>query len=138
MVPQIIILTLAAIGIIETIYLIHKRVAHQVPICPIGTGCATVLESKYNKLFGVNNDVLGLLFYIIISFITVFLMIGIGPMAILGMLVKIIIGGGVIASLGLIFIQWQIVKAWCFWCIMSAITTFIMAAVILTNKLIFS
>lgn len=70
--------TLAAIGISETVYLIRKRIASEKPICPIGGGCFLVLTSKYNKIFFIHNDVLGLLFYAIASFISGFIVIGVG------------------------------------------------------------
>jgi len=73
--------TLSTVGVSETVYLIRKRVLSEKPICPIGEGCATVLSSKYNRLFIIPNDVLGLLFYIAASFITAFLVIGVPPLA---------------------------------------------------------
>ena len=73
--------TLSAIGISETVYLIRKRIASEKPICPIGDDCALVLESKYNKIFIIPNDVLGLFFYIATSFISAFLVIGVEPLA---------------------------------------------------------
>ena len=62
--------TLSSIGISEAIYLVRKRIASEKPICPIGDDCAVVLTSKYNKILIIDNDVLGLLFYIIASFIS--------------------------------------------------------------------
>lgn len=136
MTPHALLFTLAAIGISETVYLIRKRIALQKPVCIIGEDCQKVLESKYNKIFGIRNDVLGLLFYIVISFITAFLVIGVEPVAWWDFLAKILIAGGAVMSLALTYIQWKLIKAWCFWCIMSAITTWLMAIIILTSELI--
>ena len=138
MTPYALLFTLAAIGISETVYLIRKRMAQEKPVCFLGGGCHLVLESKFNKLFGVHNDVLGLVFYIVISLITAFLVIWIEPMVWLDALAKILILGGVIMSALFTYLQWRIIKAWCFWCLMSAITVFLMAIIVLTSNLTFS
>src|SRR3989344_3823590 len=84
----ILIFVLASIGIIEAIYLIRKRLASEKSICPIGGDCAIVLESKYNKIFFVHNDILGLLTYIIILCMSVFLIFGIEPISWWNLIIK--------------------------------------------------
>ncbi len=128
--------TLAAIGISETVYLIRKRIASEKPICPIGDNCLLVLNSKYSKIFIIPNDVLGLLFYIIVSFISAFLVIGIGPLALWDFIFKLSVAVGVLLSLFFTYLQWQVIKAWCFWCLMSACTIFLMAIIILISSFI--
>lgn len=127
---------LAAIGISETVYLIRKRIAHEQPVCILGEECTKVLESKYNSIFGIPNYYLGLLFYIILSFITAFLVIGVGPLFLWEKVVKISVAGAGVMSLYLIYLQWRIIRAWCFWCLMSALTVFVMAGIILVSDLI--
>src|SRR3989344_8054418 len=90
--------TLSAIGISETVYLIRKRIASEKPVCPIGEGCALVLASNYNKIFIIPNDVLGLLFYIIASFISAFLVIGVEPLAFWSLIIKFSIAFGALLS----------------------------------------
>ena len=76
--PHALLFTIAAVGISETAYLIQKRIAAERPVCPIGEGCETVLNSKYNRLFlGVNNEFAGLLFYTFFAAITAFMVIGV-------------------------------------------------------------
>ena len=126
--------TLSAIGISETVYLIRKRRAGQRPVCVIGEQCHEVLESKYNKILGVvHNDILGLLLYFFISFITSFFVIGIEPLELWKRIAEISILLATLTSLFLIYIQWRVIKAWCFWCLMSAFTVFLMAGIILTT-----
>lgn len=126
--------TLAAIGISETVYLIRKRVALEKPVCLIGGSCSLVLESKYSKLFGIHNDVLGLLFYVMAAFISGFLVIGIGPAAFWGLILKLSVAIGSLLSLFFTYLQWRVIKAWCFWCLMSAGTIWLMGAVLLINN----
>lgn len=124
--------TIAAIGISETAYLIRKRIIAERPICPIGEGCITVLNSKYNRLFlGVHNDIAGLLFYISFLFFSSFLVIGVGDLLLWKTIMKLMLAGATAMSAALTFIQWKVIKAWCFWCVMSAITVALMDIIIL-------
>ncbi|MDP2676930.1 MAG: vitamin K epoxide reductase family protein [bacterium] len=129
--------TLAAIGISETAYLIQKRKETKRPVCVIGEDCVKVLSSKYNHIFVfIHNDTAGFLFYIFISCITAFLVIGIPPIAFWILVAKIAIFAGVGLSCFFIFLQWKIIRAWCFWCLMSSFTIFAMAFIVLINDLI--
>ena len=125
--------TLAAIGISETVYLIRKRIAQDTPTCPIGNSCSLVLTSSYNKIFFIHNDVLGLLFYAVASFISAFLVIGIGPLGFWDIILKLSVAVAVLASLLFTFLQWRVLKAWCFWCVMSACTIWLMGVIILIS-----
>lgn len=138
MTPHALLFTLSALGISQTFYLIRKRRGKKIPVCPIGTGCSVVLESKYNKLFGViHNDILGFLFYLALSFLTAFLVIGIGPLELWDLVIKILIFMGGVLSLILIYLQWRVIKAWCFWCLMAAFTVLTMEIIVLTTNLLF-
>ncbi|MDA2922595.1 vitamin K epoxide reductase family protein [Patescibacteria group bacterium AH-259-L07] len=138
MTPHALLFTLAAIGISETVYLIRKRTAQERPVCVIGQQCHQVLESKYNNIFGIPNEISGLIFYVAISFITAFLVIGIEPMVLWDRLAEVLIAGGVLLSLVFIYLQWRVIKAWCFWCLMSAITVFLMGLIVLISDLTFA
>lgn len=137
MTPHSILFTLAAIGISETAYLIKKRRLAQAPVCPIGEDCTAVLSSKYNTIFGVvHNDVAGLVSYIVIALAAAFLVNGVEPVVWWNYIVQILVVGGSVFSLLLLYLQWRVIKAWCFWCVMSAFTLFGMLAVILTQDLL--
>jgi len=129
--------TLAAIGISETAYLIGKRKAMERPICFIGEDCTKVLTSKFSHIFFfIHNDTAGFLFYIFIACVTAFLVIGVPPIAFWILIAKIAIFAGVALSCFFIFLQWKIIRAWCFWCLMSSFTIFAMALIVLINDLI--
>src|SRR3990167_4384000 len=91
--------TLSALGISETVYLFKKRLLLQKPICPIGENCLAVLESKYNKIFIIPNDLLGILFYVACSFVNAFLVIGIGPLSLWRIIINILIISGSLLSI---------------------------------------
>jgi uncharacterized membrane protein len=124
--------TLSAIGISETVYLIKKRIVHERPVCPIGDGCEVVLTSKYSKLFVVPNDIWGLIIYICIAFIAGLLVLEIEP---LDLWHKILVGLIIFASCASLFftyLQKYIIKSWCFWCLMSACTIWLMGFICIT------
>jgi uncharacterized membrane protein len=126
-----ILFTMAAIGVSETAYLVRQRIIAERPVCPMGGGCVTVLSSGYNRIFGVHNDLLGMVFYIAMCAVTAFLVIGVGPSLILTLSAALMLTGATIMSAYFFLLQWRVIKAWCFWCLMSAVTIVVMDAVIL-------
>ena len=67
-------IVLAILGIFDSGYLVKKRVKKQPLSCPIDGGCEKVVESKWNKIFFIKNDFLGLFYYILILFLALYLM----------------------------------------------------------------
>lgn len=125
--------TLAAIGISEAVYLVRQRLTARVPVCPLGESCLAVLKSNYNHLLGVPNDVLGLIFYVLSAVLFALLVIGVGPVIWWIWIVRLALAGAFLMSLVFVFIQWRIIKAWCFWCLMSALTISAMTLIELLN-----
>jgi len=126
--------TLAAIGLSEAAYLIRKRIASERPVCPIGENCVTVLNSSWSKVFIIPNDVLGFLFYVAVLLLSAFLVIGVEPISFWYLTLKISVAFGSVFSVFLFYLQWRVIKAWCFWCVMSAITIWLMGLIILLSK----
>ncbi|MEK7089608.1 MAG: vitamin K epoxide reductase family protein [Patescibacteria group bacterium] len=124
-------IALSLIGIGETIYLIRKRIRTERPICVLGDSCSAVLESKYNKLFLIPNDILGLLTYGMIFLLSVFYLYGIIPteFTVLGIIGLVSLGCS--ASLIFSYIEWRIIKAWCFWCLASTFTFFAIGIILI-------
>jgi len=135
MTPHALLFTLAAIGISETAYLIRSRIALKAPICVLGEKCRQVLDSSYQKTLGISNDVLGLVFYFVVSLLSAFLVIEIEPIILWDKIIGTLILGGALMSLYFIYLQWRVIKAWCFWCLMSAFTIFFMLLIILISDL---
>jgi uncharacterized membrane protein len=133
-----ILFTLSAIGIAISTYLVRTRFAHEHAVCPIGGGCTMVLESKYNRLFFIHNDLVGLAFYFVMAFIAGFLVIGVEPVPLWSVLAAMAVTSAAVMSLFLIYLQWRVIKAWCFWCLMSAATVGGMELILLTHKFILS
>lgn len=133
MLAIIVIAALSLVGIGETTYLIRKRIKMERPICVIGDSCATVLESKYSKLFLIPNDVLGLLAYMAILILSAFSITNLWPSPFLVLGITALVAVGSAASFIFAYLQWRVIKAWCFWCLMSAFTLWAMGIVLIVN-----
>lgn len=114
-------IVLGLLGIIDTSYLIWKSRKKQPLVCPIGDACNVVLESRWNKIFFIRNDILGLLFYVgvIVGAILLFFEMD-------GIVKTLLIFGsgiGVLFSILLVFVQAKVIKNYCFYCLISAFLT---------------
>jgi protein-disulfide isomerase/uncharacterized membrane protein len=116
--------TLALIGLFASVYLLITYVSGAPIACGIVSGCEIVRASKWAHTLGVPRPLLGVIYYL----------------AILGLLVARTAYGGllyrqrlqiaawIIAFVGFIesgfltMIQWLDVKAFCIWCLTSAVT----------------
>jgi uncharacterized membrane protein len=110
-------LILAIIGAGITIYLIHSRLTKKKVMCKNNT-CQVVLESKYNKILGINNDILGLLYYILIL-VEFFLLTNL--MTNMLFYFKAISTVAFLGSVYLLYLQVVVLKKYCPYCIVSAI-----------------
>ena len=111
-------IVLVILGIFDSGYLIKKRVKKQPLSCPINGGCEKVVESRWNAIFFIKNDVLGLFYYILILFLALYLFFTSEKLL---FLTKLISGASLLFSLFLVFIQVKIIKEYCFYCLISAL-----------------
>jgi len=135
MLAPVLLFVLAVIGVGETAYLNYKRMLKEKPICVIGQDCHVVLDSKYNNIFGIPNEIPGLIFFTEISLLAAFLVIELGPIIWWGMFIKLLILGGALLSLYFVYLQWRVIKAWCFWCVVSPVLVLAMVLVVFTGDL---
>ncbi len=122
-----IIQVIASIGLIDALYLSYSRYTGvNLPCSITDGGCAVVAASPYAVLFGIPLAYLGVLFYIAILIITclynhfktdIFKHILIGTIVF-----------GALDSLYFLYLQGFVIGAFCIYCIISAIATFILLA----------
>ena len=99
----------------------HKNNNKNPLVCPIRFDCHTVIHSDYSRLFGVPVEILGMIYYGLVSlsyFFFVFM-----PQIMPVILINFMIAVSSIAflfSLYLIAVQIFILKKGCSWCIVSA------------------
>lgn len=114
---------LVGLCICAYIYFKKKPEAKKPMVCPIGGHCEDVVGSKYGKTFGIENTILGALYYLSIVVYAVLLYIQFplpfGEQFILFM--KVVTTSAFLFSIYLLSIMQFKLKMWCTWCIASAI-----------------
>ncbi|MEK7148367.1 MAG: vitamin K epoxide reductase family protein [Patescibacteria group bacterium] len=126
---HLVIFILSLFGIAESLYLNYEARKHRTPVCLIGDGCSTVWKSPYSKTFGISNEILGIIFYATLAVVEWMLFSGdTSSTVVLGE--YLILFGGAVMACYFFYIQWRIIRAWCFWCSLSGI---IVLAMILTR-----
>ncbi len=111
-------IVLAILGIFDSGYILKKRVKKQPLTCPIDGSCEKVVESKWNAIFFIKNDILGLIYYILVLLLVLYLFFISEKLL---FLTKILSGASLLFSLFLVFIQAKIIKEYCFYCLISAL-----------------
>lgn len=125
------ILALGLIGFADTLYLTVKWYTGGSVVCRLTAGCEQVLTSKYASFFGIPLSLVGTVYYIAVIFLLIgFLNHHSVRMLKLGTL---LVTSGFIVSLGLVSIQGFIIKAWCGYCLISAITTLLLTILFWIN-----
>lgn len=124
----ILLIILGILGIFDSGYLILKRILKKPLTCPINRNCEEVLDSKWNKLFFIKNDVLGLIYYVITIIFGLYLIFISESFLVLA---KIISGLALLTSIFLIFIQFKVLKQYCFYCLVSSVINLFIFLIIL-------
>lgn len=112
---------LAIGGIWTSGYLIYKRNDLKTMVCPLGGHCEKVLTSKYNKIFFVKNDILGVLYYIFILIFAISIPFLSDKLITYELIIS---GGALLFSAYLVFVQAKVIHQYCFYCLVSALINF--------------
>ena len=113
------ILGLALLGFADALFIfIEKSLGGPIP-CFIGTGCDTVANSPYSKLFGIPLAVYGMVFYLVTGIITLLYLDT--QRAFFARLIFLVTGIGFLMSLYFIYIQKFLIGAFCMYCVISAV-----------------
>lgn len=125
---HLIIFILSLIGVAEALYLNYERKRKRPPVCIIGNDCAKVWASPYIKTFGVSNEILGIIFYAVMAVVEWTLFFGdTSFFMVTGE--YIFLFSGTLMSFYFFYVQWRLIKAWCFWCTLSAVIVWTMTVV---------
>ncbi len=114
------ILAFSMVGVINTLYMIkHKIMGTELPcIFFPKEWCKKVQQSKHSRTMGVPNSVAGFVIYTLILIITLLFIKGIISTMIIA---KILIWVGFLFSIYFTYIQGVVLRAYCTWCVISAI-----------------
>lgn len=119
-------LVLSVIGISISSYLIRKRAKKQPLVCPGLHDCTKVTESKYNHIFGVKNDVLGLLFFVSALVGIIITLVVPAYEQLIFLAIAIASGAAMLSTFILIYIQIYKIKDYCLYCLAASITILLM------------
>ena len=119
---QIIIFVLGWCGFTVAKHIRNHKTKNTLLVCPVGFDCHTVIHSDYSKFLGVPVELVGMIYYALISFFYLFLIFL--PEIFSDALVGFISAVSFLAflfSVYLIAVQIFILKKGCSWCIVSAL-----------------
>lgn len=111
------ILTLSIAGFVDATYLAMKKLLGSPITCYAFNGCGTVDASPYSSIFGIPLSIFGSLFYAVTILLLVQFFLR-KQKKIFNIATGVLIAGGLF-SIYLITLQAFVIKAWCFYCIIS-------------------
>src|SRR3989338_9130158 len=110
------------VGLFASAYLFYVYVTGGPIRCALVSGCEIVRISKWAYTFGVPRPLLGLIFYTGIFGLLVLRVASVWRPRILYWLTMLAAVVGFIESAFLFLVQWLDLKAFCFWCLLSAVS----------------
>lgn len=111
---------LALLGLGVSSYLAYEYNLTGPVGCPIGgSGCETVRLSPFSTFFGISVPLLGVAFYLITAVLIIIMLDQ--KKTLFHQLLLIWSGGGFLFSVYLTLLEAFAIKAYCFWCLTSAI-----------------
>lgn len=114
----------AIIGILDTLYLIYHKLRGTEVACLFfpKEWCYKVQHSPQSKTFGIPNSYLGFIMYVLILIMTYMFAGGSLPF----WPIQALITFGFLFSMYFVYIQAFVLKAFCTWCVVSAINFTVM------------
>jgi len=120
-------LVLAAIGIFDATYVAASNYTGQPLWCPIIDGCNVVLNSPYSRVFGVPMSYFGFIYYLFMF--TLAARLAYDPLSAKLAISRAIVCGGGGRDFDLLHVfELGVITAVCVYCVISAVTTFLMFA----------
>lgn len=112
---------LAIAGLADAVLLTVEHYTRKGLPCTFTGGCERVLTSQYSEIAGQPIALLGVVFYAVVLFLAVYALINKSPLPRKFLLLWGSIG--FLSSLGLTSLQAFVIKAWCQYCLLSALTS---------------
>lgn len=116
-------IALALGGIINSAWLAYQHRKKKPLICPFDHDCSIVTESKWSNFLGVRNEMLGILFFVFMFGAAISFLINPALGVKMFLPVALLASGSVAYSIFLAYIQFFIIKDYCFYCLISALFT---------------
>ncbi len=120
-------------GLADSIYLTVKHFTAGVVPCSIIEGCEQVLTSSYAEMFGIPTAAFGVAAYILAFLLAVMAAFGKRQMWMpFGILVSIM----AVFTVWLLYLQANVIGAFCQFCLISAATTFTLLIIFIVSRFI--
>ena len=115
------IFVLAAAGFFLSLYIHHQKRTQQKLVCLLGRDCEAVVNSEWGKMFGIPNEVLGMLYYLFITGGTALIFFDIEFSIFFSLPVLLLLASGAVmlVSVFLVGVQAFVLKDWCDLCLTS-------------------
>ncbi|MFN2492613.1 MAG: vitamin K epoxide reductase family protein [Pyrinomonadaceae bacterium] len=123
---------IALIGLADSIYLTVEHLSGRSVKCTIVAGCSTVLSSPYASWRGIPLALIGA-----VSYFTVFSLATLAAYsyAWAGKILAIIVAAMFVTTVWLIYLQAFVIKAFCQFCLLSALVTLALTILIIASRL---
>lgn len=102
-------------------------------VCPTGVGCDIVRASPYSNFFGISIPILGVIFYLTMAGLSVIHTHEL-PRKVVRQAQMLIAAAGVGFGVYLTFLEAFVIKAFCFWCVLSFIISIIILLAIIAAR----
>lgn len=117
---------LAVVGLLDSWYILYKKQKNEKLVCFVGEDCNEVVNSKYSHIYGVPNEVLGIIFYL--SVLGIVGLVALGTKELHGISLMAVIHltafFALLLSIFLTAIQAFVLKAWCEYCLVASFANF--------------
>ena len=128
---NILIITFAALGLFLSWYIYHKKGKKEKLVCFVGDDCNKVIKSRYSKVLGIDNEIIGIFYYAFIIILALSLFLGIDAVAGIPVFNLLIIMGALASlfAVALLVIQAFVIKEWCEYCLLASAITIVIFAI---------
>lgn len=121
------IFVLSILGLVVSAYLAYEYSLGGSINCPIGGGgCDIVRSSRYSSFLGISIPYLGITFYMVLAFLTIWLTQSYSKL--INLLRLLINFSGFAFGVYLTYLEAFVIGAYCFWCVTSFIISIIIFA----------
>jgi uncharacterized membrane protein len=111
----------ALVGFVDALYLTIEHFMGKIPPCSVTGGCEAVLTSQYASVLGIPVSLAGAVFYI---FVLASVLIYLEARQQFPLKLSVCMSAlGFLASLWFVFLQVFIIKSFCAYCLVSAVTS---------------
>lgn len=121
------------LGLGVSVFLLYEYSLSGPVVCPLGGGCDIVRSSIYSHFLGISLPVLGIAFYLMMAILSIAHSQNLTGKALLKLQLFISVIG-VSFGIYLTYLEAFVIKAYCFWCVLSFIISIVILALVFTSS----